>query len=478
MSPKLSIAVGLLLLALPAAARAQEERFEVGQRLRRLDTVWDTYRHDPAAKKRAMKPLLPVVPILFAGQWTQAGQLLDKARRALVSQEPPPAAVQWADSLCVLPALRLVEKSADKLTVKLAAFYKSGQNVPENATLVLQLRDHQDHAVTAAETFPITQLPLTVSLPLKGVSQGDQWLRADVAAGGKILATEQVMISVVEHPRERLAALKKGLAALPTQAKTTDTETIRYLADVVADLADGDTLETNYPAVRLLGEAEAALAALQAGKSYYGHGKTGQFWLKLPTAKGTFVSRLMAPPQAKTGQPLPLVVALHGAGMSENLFFEGYGNGLTVKMCQERGWLLVSPRSGYLTFTLPVAAVVDEVAKLYPVDKSRVFVVGQSMGGAQAVAAAQDQPDRFAAVSVLGGSGKVTAPAKVKDMPFLIGVGSDDFALEGARRLAQQLKDGGVAHVELKEYTDVDHVMIVREALPDVFALFDKAAKK
>jgi predicted peptidase len=147
-------------------------------------------------------------------------------------------------------------------------------------------------------------------------------------------------------------------------------------------------------------------------------------------------------------------------------------------MCQERGWLLVSPRSGYLAFNMPVEAIVDEVARLYPVDRAKVFVVGHSMGAAQAIGAIQEQPKLFAAVAALGGSGKVHAPAKVKDVPFFVGVGDSDFALEGARKLTTALKDGGVAQVQFREYADTEHIMIVREALPEVFPFFETALKK
>ena len=34
---------------------------------------------------------------------------------------------------------------------------------------------------------------------------------------------------------------------------------------------------------------------------------------------------------------MPVVVALHGAGGSENLFFEGYGAGHIVTECRKRG---------------------------------------------------------------------------------------------------------------------------------------------
>lgn len=466
----------LIVIVVAQPGLAQVERFEVGQHLVDFDKAWEQYRLDAAAKKRAMKLLQPVVPAFFAAQWGSAAKLLDQARHALASKEPAPPAVRWAESLVVAPDLRLQQKKADRLIVYLKTFYKSDVEIPAGAELVLQLHSNGQPLLPAV-TSPIKELPMAVNMPA-ALPEGDHSLQAKVLVGGKVLTVEAQTISVVDRLFERLAALKKGIAALPAKPASTDKESVAYLVSLLDALADAATFEANYPAARLLAEAEAALKLAQAGKNYYGGDKSGQFWLNLNTASGKFVSRLFAPDAVKKGKPLPLVVALHGAGASENLFFEGYGNGLIVKMCRERGWLLVSPRSGYLVFNMPVGAIVDEVARLYAVDRSNVFVVGHSMGAAQAVAAAQETPNLFAAVAALGGSGKVSAAAKVKAVPFLVGVGDGDFAFEGARKLAKQLKDGGVENVELKEYTDIEHIMIVREALPAAFALFEKSMKK
>src|SRR5262249_15763326 len=162
------------------------------------------------------------------------------------------------------------------------------------------------------------------------------------------------------------------------EAKTTDALTLRSLATLLRQLADGKTLETNYPAARLLREAEGVAEALGKGKRYYGGDKAGQFWLTLPAARGPTAVRGQVPGaggggvrgEAKKGKAVPLVIALHGAGGSENLFFDGYGNGAIARMCARRGWLLVATRGGLADGGL------DEVCRLYPVDKKRIFLVG------------------------------------------------------------------------------------------------------
>jgi pimeloyl-ACP methyl ester carboxylesterase len=173
-----------------------------------------------------------------------------------------------------------------------------------------------------------------------------------------------------------------------------------------------------------------------------------------------------------------VVVALHGMGGSENLFFEGYGAGRIVTECRTRGWLLVSPRSGFgLGGTPPILDLLEQLAKIYPLDPKRVFVVGHSMGAMQAVELVQKHPGKFAAVAALGGGGTVRDAKAFADLPVFVGVGAKDaLALAGARELNKAL--ASAKKLTFKEYPHVEHMVIVREALPDVFEMFDRATGK
>lgn len=59
-------------------------------------------------------------------------------------------------------------------------------------------------------------------------------------------------------------------------------------------------------------------------------------------------------------------------------------------------------------------------------------------------------------------------------VPLFIGCGKADFALPGARSLAASLKNVKGAkvtfrEVTFREYDDIEHLLIVREAIPEVF---------
>jgi dienelactone hydrolase len=106
-----------------------------------------------------------------------------------------------------------------------------------------------------------------------------------------------------------------------------------------------------------------------------------------------------------------------------------------------------------------------------------VFLVGHSMGAGQALALAAN--GKFAAVAALGGGGRLSKPAAFAELPTFVGVGDkDSLALAGARALNKALTAANAKAVTYKEYPGVEHLVIVREALPDAFAVFDKVAGK
>ena len=121
--------------------------------------------------------------------------------------------------------------------------------------------------------------------------------------------------------------------------------------------------------------------------------------------------------------------------------------------------------------------ILDQLAKRYPIDMKRVFVVGHSMGAMQTVELVQKHPGKFAAVAVLGAGGTVRDAKAFADLPIFIGIGEKDtLMLNAARGLNKSL--GGTKKLTYKEYPDIEHMVIVRESLPDVFALFENVANE
>lgn len=474
--------LALLALVVPAAAPAQyapADRFELGRRLHAVEAAWQAHP-DPAARRRAI-PFLNAATraFLFTPHANEVGRDLDRARLALDRDGEPEPAVLWAAALAIRPATRLLDPGAGRLGVTLAPFYPVTASLPHGVRLRLALVRADGRTSAGAADLPVARVPCDVPLSLDGVEEGDYTLRAEIRTDDRVPASREQTVSVVRRPGERLRRLEEALKAGPAQADDADLETLRALVKVLTALERKETLETNYPAARLLREAEAAVRARAAGRRYYGAPRAGDFWLTLPLPKGSAPVRLLAPEAVRQGQPLPLVVALHGAGGTENLFFEAYGGGAVVRRCRERGWLLVAPRGSLFELTPPLADLVDAVGRLYPIDRRRVFVVGHSLGAVQAVNAARQAPRTFAAVAALGG-GMAVAPAPgLGDVPFFVGEGADDPVLRhGGRRLVESLDRAGVRTLLFRSYADAEHLTVVAAALDDVFAFFDRASRK
>jgi predicted esterase len=461
----------LAVLALPFPVFAQSDRYELGRRLHDFEVVWDEKAADPVARKRAVPLVSQAVDKFFQFDIPAVVRLANEARHALESPDRAPAAVRWADGLQVLPKTRMVDATAADLTVLVKPFYKTGLAAPKAP--VLRARIGNGKAVEA----PLDVLPAAVKVPIKdvpGTPSADFKLTAEILSGDTVLATRVIGVARVERLAERVAAVRKAAKAVPNPPETIEQATLVHLASLIDELVRGNALETDYPASRLVFGGERLA---QVKEPYYNPSRPGEFWLAVPTGKTASVIRVRIPPKLDPAKPVPILFALHGLGGSENIYFDGYGNGLVPKLASERGWLVVATRVGgsFAGGAAPdVPAILDALAKRYPIDAKRVYLIGHSMGAAQAAALAQQNPGRFAAVAALGGGGRVAKPEAVKGVPFFVGCGKQDFALAGARALHQALAEAKAA-VTFREYDDVEHMLIVREAAADVFEFFDAA---
>jgi predicted esterase len=491
-----AISCPLLLLSvamagiLSSSMQAQPERFVLGQKLQACEIAWEKGAA-PADRARAVEHLKQSVSLFFGFKLGEAGRAMDDARFALESPTAPSPERRWAESLYLRLSTRLANSSISELSVSLQPFYPvnwatlrqaqssspaEGGEVPSNLILRLTLL-HEGQPVAPPLDLPLVQLPLTGKLPLKALPEADYLLQTQILRGKETLILREETLSVVPNLPTRLDRLEKLLLPFANQPVTTDLATARSLHALLTSLAEGKTLETNYPAVRLLQEAEKVAASLSKGRQFYGGSEGGgQYWLNLALASSTVPVRLQVPATRKSNRPLPLVIALHGSGGSENLFFDGYGQGAVASLSAQRGWLVVAPRGSSGFRPERASEIVDAIDRLYPVDRKRVFLVGHSMGGAQAVASAQSTPTAFAGVAVLGGGGQVLPGASIGKLPFFIGIGSEDFALPNARRLEAALREQQVETLRLRDYPGIEHLVIVQVALDDVFTFFDQLA--
>lgn len=445
-------------------------RYELGLRMKAFETRWEKV-DDPAARKRAAGKMAEVHSQFLTLRFSEAARTLDLAANAFDSDELPGNAKQWTASLTASPEARVVDGSTKEITVTVRQLYPVTGEMPKNLEVQLWFNDKQ------ITTVKPTRIPFTVKVPLPvlGEFQGLDRKLYFLVECGRIQRHFSLGISEVNDFAARLASLKKT-AGEWAQLDTIEKATVRDRVELLSSLTAGGIEETDIPAASLLANAEAMLD----GKPFFTTAIVGQFWMSIPLGgKKTAPVRVYIPKGLDAKKPVPIVVGLHGAGGSENLFFEGYGAGQAIAECQKRGWMFVATRSG-LDFSgaPPVAVVLDELAKRYPIDAKRTFVVGHSMGAGQVITLAQKHPGRFAAIACLGGGGSVKDGKAFATLPVFVAAGEKDFGLGYAKELHKALVAAGAKEVSFKEYPGVEHLLIVRESLPDAFEQFEKVAGK
>jgi len=96
------------------------------------------------------------------------------------------------------------------------------------------------------------------------------------------------------------------------------------------------------------------------------------------------------------------------------------------------------------------------------------------MGGTQAFAAASQKPELFAGIAVYGGAGVPSDSFKqgFGQKPVFLAVGEQEIPMirNNVMKVHEQLKTMGLEKLEFKRYSACEHLMIVREALPDSIA--------
>jgi predicted esterase len=475
-----AIAAATALLLTPGVGVAQfgGERYQIGVQLRLFEQLWES-KTDEAGRKRTIEPLNRAFRSFFGGRPAEVARALFDARHALDSDQLPDPATLWAESLAIEPVKRLIDPT-EPIRFRVRPFFTGKLAAPDAVTVGWTWFNPDSKQTLPGKDTPLGKLPAEIELPKPANEQvqattTDCELLVRIAAGGKKLIERKMIVSVAPRLQKRLAALR-GIADEPPAAMPSlEQATLQGHVAVLAALAEGQERESDYPAARLLREAEELARVVQQGGEYFNATRAGQTWLTVPTQASPTVVRLLVPASVaqQPKQAVPLLVALHGAGGSENLFFEGYGNGVIVRECEKRGWLLVAPRGPQFLGSPPVEEIIDTLAKRYPVDPKRIYLVGHSMGAGQALALSQKSPGRYAGVAALGGAGATAKLDVYRTLPLFVGTGKEDFvAVKGARGLANRLDQLG-ARFSYREYADIEHMMIVPAALPDLFRFFE-----
>lgn len=155
----------------------------------------------------------------------------------------------------------------------------------------------------------------------------------------------------------------------------------------------------------------------------------------------------------------PLVIFLHGAGeRGEDLDIasrHGY-----MKHVRESGreypFIFVAPqcpeKKYWGCYTESLLAFIDHVCESLPIDEDRVYLTGLSMGGTGTWMLAMADPERFAAIAPICGSGIYWNGEPLKEIPIMVYHGDlDDIVpLQNSIEMIKSVnRRGGMAKIKI-----------------------------
>ena len=262
----------------------------------------------------------------------------------------------------------------------------------------------------------------------------------------------------------RSASITKRLAALET-AGALDASSLASLKARAALLsqdanrAQSASFLADIPA--LAAAVEQELTEAEAGRRPYA--KRGEIW-RVYRALGIDLPTRQFCPDGEG--PFPLVVALHGAGGDENMFFDGYGDGTLAKLAHERTFALVSPPT--IPFSISpklLERFLDEVARDLPIDRSRVLLVGHSMGAMAASRLAVGSEPLVAGAACIAGFSDGARDRSAAPRAVYLAELDPIFAADRMRATVEAAKERGLA-IEVEEIEGEGHTLVVDQVLP------------
>ena len=155
----------------------------------------------------------------------------------------------------------------------------------------------------------------------------------------------------------------------------------------------------------------------------------------------------------------PLVFFLHGAGERGDDLDIASRHGF-MKHVREDGkdypFIFVAPQCPHGKYwgcyTESLIAFLDYICDTLPIDRERVYLTGLSMGGTGTWMLAMADPNRFAAIAPVCGSGICWNARILKDMPIFIYHGDCDESVplyESITMMKNVNKYGGNAQIEI-----------------------------
>ncbi|MCH8192619.1 MAG: dienelactone hydrolase family protein [Planctomycetes bacterium] len=187
----------------------------------------------------------------------------------------------------------------------------------------------------------------------------------------------------------------------------------------------------------------------------------------------------------KGGDPLPMMLFLHGRGESNGplSIVAKWGPPSMVARGDTLTYILISPqcpkkdRWSSETQQQRVLKLLEAMTSKFNGDKRRTYLTGLSMGGYGSWALAASQPHRFAAIAPICGKGDPSQASKMINIPIWAWHGDNDSAVDFQHsvKMVEAIKAAGGQKVRFTTLEGIGHnSWSAAYATPQLFKWFDQ----
>ena len=409
----------------------------------------------------------------FTGRTSEATRALRALASTLLTGTPPAGELDVRQRLRVRIEPHTYHAGGPAPVARLGAMLPLGGLLPQSYRVNLRAVGPGDAVAFEAQADLLTvggYVELAMPLPRPTTPPGLYRVELTGADGPPVVATRWRLVPEPLTP-QRDALLARLAALSPADALLADAVAIaRARAGLLVDTpSENDSAAFLADPTVLLAEVTAEVAALEAGANPYVR-RVGDTWRVLPDGPAPLPLRVYAPPAAADDAPLPLVLALHGAGGDENLFFEGYGAGVLKRLAEQHGFVVVAPRTEPLLLRAGLGArLIADVQRYYAIDPDRIYVLGHSLGAVAAAQLAGAEPDAFAGVVLLAGGPNVVAYTALPPTRMIAGALDPISPLPRLRTAAEAAQAAGLP-VTLHVVDGYGHTLLVGAQLEAAIA--------
>ena len=478
-----ALAILAVLFVLPTDVPAQNPRLELGRRLKRFEMSWETAASP--LRVSAVPFLQNAVRRFFTLNFKEAGRQLDRAWLELNTDKKSDRLTNNLVGAQLLVSPVCADTDTDSLEIELTSFYDAELQRPPQTSAHLKLTGRNGQ-LRAETELSIDELARGTSWKLKNLPEGDYHLTLTFLQSDSTFALPPVTVSRIHGLQRRIKALEESAATLRSDAQAHGTSTfdqtlaatLRDEARFFSGLLKGLSQEADFPYSERLKNCELLFSSRTNPQDVSSRQFSGkQFWISLAAGTRSVPTRIRLPSSLET--PVPVLFVFHGAGGSENMFFETYGAGRVVSESTERGWIVVSPRQGLFDLALDISQMLSALETIAPIDRKRIMLLGHSMGAAQVVQQVGAHPSLPIAAIALGGGGRLSLRdgRQSRGVSWYVGAGSEDFGLTSAQRLKRSLTESN-SKIRFKIYNDIEHLVVIQAAIDDAFAFLDELLMK